>query len=262
MPPNTGELMGLSVFLHSVRMVFNNLAIALRISAPLIAVVALSAAGAFVVANAGSIQIDGRQFFVLFLLWLAIALICLVWVAVAWHRFVLMDEVPDGLLPELRGGRIFAYSYNALVIAVLLFLASLPLDFLVNRAIEASAGALMIIIAAQIASAIVVAAISYRVSLMLPGAAIGNLLSIRQSWQATKGKGFQLLVLAVVSVASAFVVDLPVLLVQQTQVGLMLGFLWGAITAWFKVMIGFSILTTLYGHLIQGRPLSGSVHPA
>jgi hypothetical protein len=33
------------------------------------------------------------------------------------------------------------------------------------------------------------------------------------------------------------------------------GLIWQVVTQWVTVMVGASILTTLYGHYVEGRPL-------
>src|SRR5690606_21125980 len=47
------------------------------------------------------------------------------WVAVAWHRFVLLEEYP-GLLPALSGRPVWPYIVKAIKLALLLIVIAIP----------------------------------------------------------------------------------------------------------------------------------------
>jgi len=53
------------------------------------------------------------------------------WVTVAWHRFVILDERPTGILPKLYLGSIWAYIWRLLVLAFVIGLVAVfPLALL------------------------------------------------------------------------------------------------------------------------------------
>lgn len=59
---------------------------------------------------------------------LLVLVISLYWVTVAWHRFVILDEQPNKILPKLHLGRIWAYVWRLLVLAIAIgFVVGVPL---------------------------------------------------------------------------------------------------------------------------------------
>ena len=94
---------------------------------------------------------------------------------------------------------------------------------------------------------------SYRLSLSLPAAALGEPMGFGASWGATKGAGGDILVLAILSVVAAVVIDLPPAFIFPNLT--ILAVAWQFATGWVILMVGVSILTTLYGHYVERRPL-------
>lgn len=255
--------MGFNIFLHSVRLVFNNLAVALSISVPLIVVSILGIVATIFLITSGQIDPLNPSNLVAFTVVSAVVTVfAMIWVAVAWHRFVLMDETPAGLLPAFRGDRMFAYFVRSLIIGVLLFLVAFALSFIIAMVANITGGSLPIVIVLSIALYSVAVVISYRLSPMLPGAAIGTPLSIGDAWLATEGASGQLLILAIITVVASVLIDLPLRLMPFAGTSYIVGIIWSAVTTWIKVMVGISIMTTLYGHLVQKRPLPGGAQPA
>jgi len=98
--------------------------------------------------------------------------------------------------------------------------------------------------------------VNYRLSAILPAAALGQKITLQAAWEATAGASGQIIVLAFVSALAAFAIDLPALLFTYLGgAGGVLADLWFLATGWLKVMVGVSILTTLYGHFIEKRAL-------
>ena len=94
--------MGWKLFVHSVRMVLDNLDVALRLSGLLylvqagwmVFIYAFASGGASVQetpAGAGELLIMGL-----------FAIVSSLWIAVGWHRFVLSGEAPAGVLPRIE----------------------------------------------------------------------------------------------------------------------------------------------------------------
>lgn len=97
-----------------------------------------------------------------------------------------------------------------------------------------------------------VVVVVYRLSVILPGAALGEKVRLGDAWRRTAGSSGAIILLAVVSILAAIVIDLPLFVLGSVP---LLAFAWGAATAWLKMMVGISILTTLYGHFVEGRAL-------
>ena len=60
---------------------------------------------------------------------------------------------------------------------------------------------------------------------------------------------------AILSIIAVFVMDLPVLAFQSSGPIQHLPLVWTALTGWVKLMVGVSILTTIYGVYVEKRPI-------
>ena len=93
---------------------------------------------------------------------------------------------------------------------------------------------------------------SLRLSLVLPAAAVGEFMRVPESWEATKGQAKPIFVAALFIGLLTIVPDL----LRMTPLGSFLdGFLYDVISQWFLLMLGVSILTTMYGHYVEKREL-------
>src|SRR5690606_37356363 len=109
------RIMGVKIFVHAVRLVFNNLGDAVRISAVLYLVPVVLAGLMLGDADPASPSPTWPVG-----LLLAIAAIAgAFWVAVAWHRFILLDERTAGLLPAFNGSRVLSYFGYSLLLALI-----------------------------------------------------------------------------------------------------------------------------------------------
>ena len=254
---------GWSLFVHSVRQVFGNLGAALRISGLLYLVqIAVSLvlgvslmgddADLQAKAMAGEFPWGGLVVVVL------VALISGLWIAVAWHRYVLLNEPQGTLIPTFRADRILSYLGHSLLLLVVLIpvgavmglVAGLLLTPLMMAGGEGGIGALF---ALGILVYLPMIVICYRLCVMLPAAALGQPMGVGAAWGKTKGASGDILVLAVISVAVAIVIGLPDIFVFAP--GSVLSMAWNLITQWVVMMVGVSILTTIYGHYVEGRAL-------
>ncbi len=168
------------------------------------------------------------------------------WGAVAWHRYVLLGEAP-GWLPRFAVRPIWSYVWRSLVLYLAVAsVARLLLALLGPWAEDPSARVFLPF--AQVP----VVWLALRLSLTLPAHAIDRPLSFAQSWAATRGHRRALFALAValtaLSAASSWA------LLQGIGQGLAAGLLALGL-AWLAVLLNLSILASLYGHLVERRPL-------
>ena len=175
------------------------------------------------------------------------------WAAVAWHRFVLLEEVP-GIVPALRGDRIGSYLWAWVRLIGPILLVGLVVAF-IGSAIAAVAAALgSPALAALLLFGLNVLAVygTLRFSLVLPAAAVGRSMGVFESWARTKEARDAILVAAAL---------LAVLNGVIGAAGGALGLAGSAGTvlslalSWFGFVLGLSILTAIYGHVVEGRPL-------
>ena len=139
--------MALHIIRHALRMIFGNFGQALRVSiGPFL--ILLVCAYPITTIQIGEIfltfvpdpfatDIGGRAspvnpvvfLYLVFLIF--VALFVFGWVAVAWHRFILLEEY-HGLLPAAAGRPIWPYVWRSLGYGLLVLLAGIPLLFLVG----------------------------------------------------------------------------------------------------------------------------------
>ncbi len=189
------------------------------------------------------------------------------WVAVAWHRYVLREEVP-GLLPRLHPRLVWPYLGRSIVIALALMLVALPVALVlapILGSVVLSGGsvpdpgpgfatrALGVGAAFALLLSLLLGWVGTRLSLTLPARAVGKPITFGESWAATapaSGAIFAaVLILTLVNVALGLVFTL---VLGQGLTTTVLDF----IVRWATAMLGISILTTLYGHLVERRPLT------
>jgi len=246
--------MGLRIFMHSVNLVLNQLNGALRVSGVLyIASLLVSLVSYFFFVQ--SVMTSPTPPWQAIILGLVIGFLYL-WIAVAWHRFVLLDELPQTLLPPFLGDRIAAYLGRSVVLFLVIFVLAIILGFVNAAIIAATGGSPIAVMLTTVILLFVALVVSYRLAPMFPAAAIGKPLGLRDAWQATNGANGTILTLALISAVASVIVDLPVYIFQSFPGGTILAFLWTAVTSWFKLLIGVSILTTLYGVYVEKRSIA------
>lgn len=249
---------GWQIFIHSVRQVFGNLPAALRISAALF--VALFALGLILPGGSamGQVspdQIDGGQGFGALLAAL-IAIALSLWIAVAWHRFVLRREGGDTLIPAFRGGAMLRYLGWSLAIGLMLIpvalIGVLVVGGLLGGAMMGPGGGIGVeeLLAIGTLVYVPVFTLFYRLSPMLPAAALSEPLKLGEAWAATRGASGALFVLSALTAAGMLVTEL----IAAGLPGI-LGLITGFAGQWILTMVGASILTTIYGHYVEKRPL-------
>ncbi len=252
---------GWELFLHSVKQVFGNMGAAVRISGLLflvqaVATVFLSRSALMVGPNDmanGPAAPPGAMFLVLI-----VTLITGLWIAVAWHRYILRVEEPESIIPPFHGQRLLAYLGYSLLIGIIVVIPAALLGAFAGIVLSAlhplGGGAMMIGTLLWLVFVLVpIFLLSLRLSPALPAAALGEPMGIKGAWAATEGAWPDLLVLAVVAGLASIVIDLPALIGIGSMAFVMI---WSLLTAWVKMMVGASILTTVYGHYVEKRQLS------
>lgn len=268
---------GYQLLRHTIVQVFGNLGSAARITLVLLAVPLVIAAAT----NPGMLSGEfyrfdantGQNDFSTIGLWgfglAAIAgVICWLWAAVAWHRFVLLEEYPTGIFPNWRGSNIINYLGNALLIGLVLIGVGIAAGILVGL-IAAIVQSTAIAIALGVGLVFGLSWAATRVGLILPAAALGERLSLSESWKATAPVSGQIILpIIVIALASTilnqgivagFGEAQPIMtaLGMQQQVTLsMTGIILSVVVGWVQMLVNLALMTTLYGNLIQGRQLN------
>ena len=184
--------MGLRIFAHAAALVFRYFASALSISAVLYLVPTVLyqfALATTITKNPDPLTAMRVAGPILGLLSAAAAL----WIAVGWHRYILLDEMPGTIVPPFRGDRILAYFGNTLLVGLIAGAVGLvvfvPLVFIAAGIARGGGAVSYLLILVSLVGYFFAAVLVYRVSLILPASAIGKPITISESWAATRGSG-------------------------------------------------------------------------
>ena len=253
---------GLEILLHSVRQVFGNLNGALKVSAAPYAIqviVGLLIGGSAASMGMGAGMPSGGMMAGMGfagLVTLIVVLVTSLWMAVAWHRYILLSEHPTGYVPSFMPDRILAYFLRSLGYGILLILIAMVLGLvmgLILSPVVNSDSVVLFMILMSILVYLPIVILSFRLTAALPGAALGAGTDFMAGWQATEGATVDIAVLSVFVVgAHLFLGLIDFYLLSGVWV---LSFVWNIVVGWLLVMVGISILTTIYGHYVEKRPL-------
>ena len=263
--------MAFQIIRHALRMIFGNLGQALRCSIGPYVILILGYILAFTIFG-GSMRMmgpgqmgtpemmgdGGAGLVLLVFLLIPFTLFVISWVAVSWHRFILLEEY-SGILPAVSDRPIWPYAGRSLLYGLLVGLAAIPVFIVASLIAAPMAGPGMgggVSPLALIIFVLVTAILTYlwfRIAIALPAVAVGKPITMGQAWEASKGMsgtifGVAFLLMAINGIAT----------ILTTQIAMILGplaFLIDLAVQWTILMLGVSILTTFYGHLIEKRPL-------
>jgi hypothetical protein len=245
------NMLGWQIFKHSVSMVLRNFGKALHIWAVpwvIAGVIVFGLALAFGLTFEEQPQ-DGALILV-GLVALVVFIAAALWVAVAWHRYILLEDAPKGILPPLHQDRILAYLGKGFIL-FLLFLVAAAIVFGIIAALAVVIPALAVVLGVAVGLAMIV--VFYRLSVILPAAALGEPLSLSRALEETRGSTGTIVVIAVCMVLLQLVLQGIVMILSFIP---LVGIVVSLAVTMFTTMLGISILTTLYGYYIEKRDLS------
>ncbi|QLQ20344.1 MAG: hypothetical protein HZT43_19720 [Exiguobacterium profundum] len=248
------------IFRHSVRQVTGNLPAALRVSlVPMaVQVVVLVAMIATIVAFSPMIESGGPDLGLTlgFLAGVVVVAITALWIAVAWHRFILMGEAPRGWIPAFHGARLWAYFLRSLGQALVTGLVAVILGMVVGLVVDllfpSDEGRE---VDRHCPSGLPASPDTRPAALgRVAGAAIDGGQGFGVSWDATEGATGTLLALAGIGILAQLGLSLVGSALDYANLWI-LSAAWQLVVSWLVTMVGVSVLTTLYGHYVEGRPL-------
>lgn len=261
---------GMGVVQHGVSMLLRNLGPALRVSlgpvliaVAAVAVLALLGLGSFnaLLGMGGGAEMTEEEAVAAMtqfgwgavfgsLIAAVVWLFALSWVAVAWHRHVLLEE-QSGLLPPLHQNLVWPYLGRTILLALITMVLAIPVGFVLGFVLLGSQSLVMLFIGGVL-TWLALGWVAMRLSLVLPSRAVDKPLTFGESWAATApasgGILMIVLVLGVLNVLLGWLI--PAVFGSNILAALL-----GLAVQWFTAMLGLSVLTTLYGHLVERRPL-------
>lgn len=181
-----------------------------------------------------------------------VSMITYCWAAVGWHRYILLEEHGNGLMPRWHGSMVLSYLGRSMLIGLIAIGVAigglLALGALI-LAVPVPAVALLLTFGFSTGLTWVVT----RIGLILPAAALGRPMRIGESWQATGPVSGHLLVpVLFITLAMTILNQLVVVIFGASS----LGMIPLALIYWIQILLNLSLMTTLYGTQIEGRHLN------
>lgn len=255
---------GVRIFIHAVRMVLGNMSTALRVSGALLLVLLVLgqvAGEAYFPSDTATLNPGEMPEFSGAMILLSLAQIIFgLWIAVAWHRFILLEEQPGALLPAWHGGAIWSYFKSGFVLALVVLAVAIPMIIIAGIVVlpfvvaNPASPSFMGLFASFLIIYIPACYVAYRLSPILPSAAVGESMTLKEAWRETSSSGAAFVSLTLVSVLAGWLINMPAGLIAPNALSFAL--VWAAVAQWFSVLVGASILTTIYGHYVQKRDLN------
>ncbi len=183
------------------------------------------------------------------------------WIAVTWHRFILLEEYP-ATVPAVSGRPIGAYIARTLMMMLQMIGVMIPLMLILVPLLGglANPDAMTLTTTSGLIFALVVGIVLsffwLRIGVSLPGVAVDKPMNSRQAWSETKPVWQTILGASVIMVVLNLLVSVAFSLLF-TGIPL-ISYILSIIIQWVTMMIGVSVLTTIYGHVVEGRSLSGT----
>jgi hypothetical protein len=189
-----------------------------------------------------------------FLPLLFIAGACALWFIVNWHRFILLEEYPQGWIPKFRGDRVLSYLGYSLLLVIVMLCGLVPV--LIVQLVVLQSGNFEILAAVMVGMMFIISILFTRLSLILPAAAINKPLKISEAFSATRGSLGPIVVVTLLMFMASFTVSFVASLFAVTSTQLLVELVVLPLHV-FLAVLQVSILTTLYGHYVEGRPVTG-----
>ncbi len=255
-------MLGLEIFVHSVKMVLRNLTQALQISVVPALIGGFLAIGLFFLfgipfeefnseTNGFPEGVTAASFTGFLLCLMAVVFGVMLWIVVSWHRFVLLEEYPSGLVPPFRFDRVLAYFGRLLMLGLIALIIMIPGALIMSMMAQSSV-ALGILVWLGLIIFLTIG--FYRASPILPGAAIGKPIKLSEAWQATSGASGAIALLVVLSILFQILLQLLASLLLFVPIIGVLIVLFASML--IVPLINVSILTTIYGVFIEKRELA------
>lgn len=250
---------GWQIFVHAVQLVLQNIETAIRIT--LIPYVIYSGCQIWFSAKYGHVftamesaenalpQIPSG-FVGGALLTVVLAVLMSIWIVVAWHRFVLLNERGNGWIPAFDFGRFLGYLGRSILVGLIAVLAAVVVSIPVGLVSVIIPPIAVLLPAAAVA---VIAIVLYRLGVILPAGAVDEKLTLSEAWDATRGTSGVMVILVIIMIVFSILMQLPNLVGGDPYS--IISTIYGAVIGWFMMLIGAGILTTIYGHYVEKRPI-------
>ncbi|WP_119392096.1 hypothetical protein [Taklimakanibacter lacteus] len=248
---------------HAIRSVRNNIGYAFRISWPWYAVMAPVVIILVLLANytaGGNPETGSGMTILIDLFRTLITLVAFASIAVNWHRYILLDEVPQGSQVLRLDDKTWRYFGNMLLLFLILFgvgvVIGAPIGFI--AALSGAVETVPVLVALLVAP--VAGVMALRFGVKFPAIALGRRdFSMKHAWAATKGNNLPVFLIVlfelVVAVAAILLSALLAYLLSlvSTALGVVITVIVGLVINWVFTIFSITVLTSLYGFFVENR---------
>lgn len=180
-------------------------------------------------------------------------------IAVSWHRYVLLDEVPRGLAKLRVDGTVWRYFGNMFLIALCIIPLMIPVSFGVMPLM--SVNPLLAMAGFFVFAMLVMLPIIYRLSIKLPAVALGRTdFKLGNAWDVSRGNWGPIVGIAVVFSLISWAIDLLLtgfssafLSFVDPAIGFSIAVALNLFVNWIVTVMGITMLTSLYGYFEEKR---------
>lgn len=245
---------GWAIFKKSITQIIYNLPDALKISGPLWTLIYLIT---YAIQQSVSTQTgvpEMRLGLGLLVFLASILVICgFCWVAILWHRFMLLNEGSDNLVTRWKGSRIWSYLKYLLIVGFSVsFIVMIPFMIIMSILGNVLAENPILFLLIGFVVSVLFYYLSLRFGLVLPSVALDIPITMGASYTDTDDSKGAILIASILLVGFTMVVGQLLQITRIDQYTLQLP---SFIANWFFAMTGISILTTLYGYVVEKREL-------
>lgn len=243
---------GYQIFVHALRMVFGNFGPVMRLTLGPVAL--LLVGGGLILGTVAGVTAGGggeALGALLILVFAVFAAVMVFWVIVAWHRFVLLEVYPADWFPPWPGPAVYRYIGKVVVLSLVVFLILIP-AMLISAGFTMASPALGVLFNFGLTA--LSSYLFYRFGVVLPAAAIDAPMGFGEAWRLTRDPDGGIVVLVLISAAFSTVLQVAALGLAATGMTV-LPVAFGVFVGWLNLMVGASVLTTLYGHYVDGRAI-------
>lgn len=182
-------------------------------------------------------------------------------IAVSWHRYVLLDEIPQGIQRLRLDWTVWRYFGNTILIVLLMFVVGFPVGLvLVLIGLFLGEASLIVIVPAMIALMLAALVYSYRLGVKLPAVALERSdYRFKNALADTMGNFWRFVGLGVVVIlifiAALVAIGGPIFLLSSfANAGIEAVLLAVQLVAnWIITIWGVTLLTSLYGYFAEKR---------
>lgn len=186
------------------------------------------------------------------LLVFAVYIFTSLWIAVAWHRYILIGEISNSYLPNLKLSRLSNYFWRGSLLALIAAGSAIFLIIFAKFVVTSMGGEIYdLVILLLFFPGFYFAC---RISPILPAAAIDRSITIKQAWRSTRNSTSVFVTLFIVMII--FIIIGYALYEHNLSDPSFLSITGEIVVGWLGFIFGISTLTSIYGHYTEGRNLN------